>query len=172
MCVDRQAWSAAQSMGSQIVGHDWATELNRSMHIYIYIYICIWSIPLFFKKLKNSILSVLAHRNVNSSGMTHWKLRGGREMLLFLSFVVYYFCIHTVVYFCSIHEKQDEFMLTSTIENGNTITIHYFWKSSGLPKHEHCWNTAKTVHLTFSTVTRKQCFWLAEFSYMHKHLGL
>ena len=28
LVMDREAWCAAQSMGSQKVGHDWATELN------------------------------------------------------------------------------------------------------------------------------------------------
>ena len=151
MCVDREAWSAVQSMGSQIVGHNWVTELNWCMHIYIYVYEVS---HYFFKKLKNSILSFLAF--IEMSVLLEWPIENwGGKMLLFLYFVVYYFCIYTVVYFWSIHEKQDKFMLASTIENGNTICVHYFWKSSALPKHEHCWNTVKMEHLAFSTVTRK-----------------
>ena len=139
------------------VANSWTqlSDWTKLMYAYIYIYIYVYEVShYFFKKLKNSILSFLAF--IEMSVLLEWPIENwGGKMLLFLYFVVYYFCIYTVVYFWSIHENQDKFMLASTIENGNTICVHYFWKSSALPKHEHCWNTVKMEHLAFSTVTRK-----------------
>ena len=33
MVMDREAWCAT-SMGSQTVGHDWATKLNSDFHVH------------------------------------------------------------------------------------------------------------------------------------------
>ena len=73
--MDRWAWQAVQSMGSQRIRHDWATKTHTYTHTHIYIH-CKTTIPQL--KTKRTYLQIQAHSRVPGTEISTYEFcRGG-----------------------------------------------------------------------------------------------